>query len=132
MSRIRVSEKHGVNPSLGVCFYCGEDDGTVVLPGRLKNDAQAPHKAVWTRDPCSKCQGYMNQGVILIEVDEKKTVDHSDPYRVGGFAVVRDEAIEKIFDPPELVKDILRKRIAFITTETWNLVGLADACKKPL
>jgi hypothetical protein len=34
---IRLSEKHGVNPSLMLCFYCGEASGVALL-GRLKGD----------------------------------------------------------------------------------------------
>ena len=45
MRGIRLSEKHGVNPSIGVCFYCNQDNGEVVLPGRLPDDREAPRRA---------------------------------------------------------------------------------------
>ena len=82
---IYLSPKHGLNPSLGVCFYCLEDDGTVVLPGRLKGDVEAPRKAVWSMEPCPKCKDLMTQGVLLIstrdgEEGEQGPVPHG---RVG-------------------------------------------------
>jgi hypothetical protein len=43
---IKLSPQHGVNPSIGVCFYCGEDSGEIILPGRLKGDVEAPRRAV--------------------------------------------------------------------------------------
>ena len=43
MSRsIRISEKHGVNPTIPICFYCGEDKNEVALLGKLHGDKEAP------------------------------------------------------------------------------------------
>ena len=38
---IRLSEKHGLNPTLGVCFFCGEETGEIGLLGKLKGDREA-------------------------------------------------------------------------------------------
>ena len=67
---IRLSEQHGVNPSVGKCFFCNEDK-EVVLLGRLPGDQEAPRSAVYNKEPCEKCKGYMELGVVLISVDEK-------------------------------------------------------------
>lgn len=40
---IRVSEKHGVNPSITICPICGKETGIVLL-GKLKGDEEAPRK----------------------------------------------------------------------------------------
>lgn len=63
---IRLSPKYGVNPAIPLCFYCNEPKNEILLPGRMKDDAQAPQNVVWDRSPCDKCLGYMKQGVILI------------------------------------------------------------------
>ena len=51
---IPISPKHGVNPSLGLCFYCTKPK-EVILFGRMKEDAEAPRQVVSNMDPCDKC-----------------------------------------------------------------------------
>ena len=123
---IRLSPKHGVNPSINVCFYCGEDKNELILPGMMKGDAEAPHRAVWNKEPCDKCKGYMEQGVILIEVDESKTTNMNNPWRTGRLSVVTENFIRRIFQPPELVEDVCKRRMAFIPVDTYELLGLHD------
>ena len=66
---IRVSQKHGVNPSMDICFWCGEVRG-VALCGKLKGDAEAPKKMVTSLEPCDKCKELFKKGVHLIEVTD--------------------------------------------------------------
>lgn len=40
---IRVSEKHGVNPSITICPICGKET-SIALLGKLKGDKEAPRK----------------------------------------------------------------------------------------
>ena len=78
---IQLSPQHGVNPSVEQCFVCMKDVG-VVLFGRMRGDAEAPRKVCLpNREPCDECKGYMDQGVILISVDESKTDDPQNPWR---------------------------------------------------
>ena len=106
---------------VSVCFFCGKDDA-VIIHKRL---AQVlPRRAVYDHNPCPECAKLMEQGVILISVDEKKSTDTKNPWRTGGFAVVRDEAIERMVKPPELRDEILRTRVAFIPDEVWSALGL--------
>ncbi len=126
MAGIRVSPQHGVNPSMGVCFFCGQDDGTVVLPGRLRGDEQAPRRAVWTREPCPACKVLMEQGVMLISVDEKRTTDRDNPFRTGKIAVIRDSGIARMITNAELLADILEKRVCFVPDDAWAKLGLPE------
>ena len=121
---IRLSERHGVNPSLGVCFYCNEDNGEIILPGRLKGDVEAPRKAVWHKHPCDKCAGYMKQGIILISVNEKKSTDMDNPYRTGGWCVVKPEAIKRWSIDQAMCDSMLKHRFAWMEDEVWDLIGL--------
>ena len=66
---IKVSQKHGVNPSMDICFWCGEVRG-VALCGKLKGDAEAPKKMVTSLEPCDKCKERFKKGVHLIEVTD--------------------------------------------------------------
>jgi len=122
---IRVSEKHGVNPMLVKCFYCNEDTGEIALLGRLPGDAAAPRQGVLDKRPCPKCAHCMEQGVILISVDEEKSKgDLENPFRTGGWVVVRAAFIKRIITPPELAKQILKHRVCFLPDEVWDKIGL--------
>lgn len=118
---IRLSEKHGVNPTLLVCFLCGKETGVALL-GLLKGDAEAPRR-MCDREPCDECKGYMEQGVILISVDESKTADPANPHRTGGWVVLKDEAVTRVFDPP-MRERILKVRAAFLADDAWDRLGL--------
>jgi hypothetical protein len=124
---ILLSPQHGVNPSVGVCFYCGEDDGTVVLAGKMKGDAEAPHKAIWTKEPCPKCKDYMKQGIIFIGVrdGEASLSPGENPYRSGQFLVVKEEAVKRMLEEksPALLADILKQRVAFLEESTLRAIG---------
>lgn len=121
---IRVSPKHGLNPSMGICILCLQEDGTIVLPGMLAGDEEAPRRAVWSRDPCDNCKEMMKIGVILISIDDKKTKDENDPYRTGGWVVVREAAIHRIFPAGEKRDRLLEERAGYLTDEVWDAIKL--------
>jgi len=124
MSRLYLSPTHGVNPSVMKCFFCLEDKGVALL-GRLKEDKEAPREGVYDFEPCEKCAGYMKQGIILISVDEKKSAsDFKNPYRTGGWVVVKEEAVRRFIKSEEILQDILSKRVAFLPDEVWDAIGL--------
>lgn len=66
---ITLSKKHGVNPSMDICFWCGEPKG-LALFGRMKGDAEAPKRMVTSLEPCDKCKEKFMLGVHLIEVTD--------------------------------------------------------------
>lgn len=35
MTDILISEKHGINPCMGICERCGEDTGEILIPGKI-------------------------------------------------------------------------------------------------
>jgi hypothetical protein len=124
--RIRVSEKHGVNPALEQCYICGDDKG-VVLFGRLPGDVEAPRQVVMDKDPCDKCRGLMKQGVILISVREEPAVKggkQEEPYRTGKLVVVRDAFIERVINDPQVRDQILKARVTFVPDAAWDMLGL--------
>lgn len=135
---IRLDEKRGVNPGMMNCFFCNEPKG-IILWGKLtakqkkhlqesgikeRIDGEAPHHLVIDKDPCDKCKGYMEQGVILISVDEAKTDDPDNPYRTGNWCVIKDEAIRRMVQPEELAEHILEKRVAFVPDDAWAALSL--------
>ena len=68
MSGIRISPKHGVNPSMSRCYFCDGEKNELILTGMLPGDAEAPREAVWNTEPCDQCKEYMKQGVIIISI----------------------------------------------------------------
>lgn len=122
---IKLSPKHGVNPAIPVCFFCNEAKNEIILAGQLQGDQEAPHAAVWDKRPCDKCKELMQQGVIFISVREGE--QGANPYRTGGWVVVKEEAVRRIVQPTELLADILKSRVAFVPDEAWNKIGLPRA-----
>ena len=128
---VRLSKKHGLNPMIESCFWCGEDK-SLVLFGRLPQDQEAPRSGALNLDPCEKCKEHMEAGVILISVDEKKTEDPNNPHRTGGWVVIRDEWVRRAVRPQELQNQILARRVAFLPDDVWDRLGLPRPDKKVL
>jgi len=98
------------------CFFCMEAK-EVLLDRRLRKTL--PRMAVYDHEPCDKCRDWMKQGIILISVQQGS--DQKNPYRTGGWVVVKEEAFKGIFRNSE---EALKKRIAFVEDEVWDAVGL--------
>jgi hypothetical protein len=131
---VRLHNKYGVNPAVYNCFYCNEEVG-LILPGSqtkvfreagLADGDGKMHSniGVMNMEPCSKCAEYMKQGVIMISAEDDD-VGSENPYRTGGWAVVKDDAIKRIgLTPQSLEDDILRRRFCFLGDDTWDFLGL--------
>lgn len=93
---IPISEKHGLNPTLGVCFWCGKHTGEIALLGKLPNDAEAPKETVLNYEPCEECQKAFSEGVLIMEVDthlnRPPIKDNYSP--TGRHVVVKAEAFK--------------------------------------
>ena len=99
---IRVSKKHGVNPTIPICAFCGKEKNEIVLLGRLPGDAEAPRTAIVNYEPCDECKAQWAQGVAIIEVSRFPLTDGQPPisngaYPTGRVAVVREEALNGNF-----------------------------------
>lgn len=112
---IKLSEKYGLNPSISLCFFCGNEK-EVILPGRLKGDVEAPRQAVWNKEPCNTCKDYMKKGIMLISV--KDGTDKENPYRTGRIVVIKEEAAKEIFPT------IGNSRFYFVEDTAWKEIGL--------
>jgi len=119
---IKLSERYGVNPAIPKCYYCNEDKNLLILVGRLPGDAEAPQGRVWDKEPCDKCQEWMKQGIILVSVDESKTEDRGNPWRTGGWVVIREEAFRRMFSG-DIVERVCKSRFCFVPDEVWDQVG---------
>lgn len=126
MSSIRLSPKHGLNPSIMQCFYCGADTG-VAVPGLLKGDREAPRKAVWDMTPCNECAAAMKIGVIFCEVDANRSKGGDAPYRTGRLIAIREYAVrEMLTNTPKSLEQVLKQRFCWISQEDWKAMGFDE------
>lgn len=115
---IPLSPKHGLNPTIPICFWCGKEKNEIALLGKIKTDKrgedpEAPHSCVLDYEPCDCCKEQWGKGVTLIEVSVDPNVAGQPPmqtnaYPTGRFAVVNPEALvgdfkvgDKAFMRPE-------------------------------
>lgn len=116
---MRISEKHGLNPTIPVCFWCGKDKGEIVLLGRLPEDKEAPRSCIVDYEPCDVCKAHMVQGIAFIEVGNSPVAEgfpEIEPgyYPTGRFVVVKPEAVERIIPSPTLAARVLHYRKTLI------------------
>jgi hypothetical protein len=156
MTHIIGGEKSHVG--MANCYFCGEPSiillDTRIVKGEL-NKSLPRNCGVVNMEPCSKCQKLMEAGVILITVkpDSFEEVERErqefladpnnyegepgnlkkpfipNPYRTGGWFVVRDEMLERMReDVPDAVIDrLLGMRWGFISHDDAEALGLFQA-----
>lgn len=106
---IKLSPRYGVNPTIPVCFWCGEDKNEVALLGRIGNekkgeDFEAQMHMVLDYEPCDKCRENMEKGFTIMEATNQPNPSTSIPmqkdvYPTGRYAVLKKEAAMRIFTP---------------------------------
>lgn len=99
---IKLSPKHGVNPCIPICFFCGKEKNEIALLGKLPNDKEAPRSAILNYEPCDECTKIMEQGVTILEALDKPIYPHivpiqKDAYPTGRFCIITKEAANQIF-----------------------------------
>ena len=131
---LRLSEKHGVNPSLSVCFWCGGDKNEIILRGAMRGDVEAPRKAVWNYEPCDECKAKFSQGVHIVEVvtygnaPANSAPIQGDPknphgcfYPTGRMVVITNEACLRIFDD-EMGKQCVKEGRALMEPDSFQML----------
>lgn len=121
------------------CYFCG-DGNEIIMNTRFTPSAAAhvktAHNKVLNMHPCPKCEGLMKQGIILITVDEAKSAkdwakeEIPNPYRTGGFFVLKEEAVERLFDNPTAVAFAKKHRWLFIAHEVAEHLGMFRVAEK--
>lgn len=131
MSNLILHPEYGVNPTMPICFWCGESDGTIALLGRGYK-GEAPHSMVLNYDPCDKCKEQWSLGITFLEVKTSPLKPDQPPleaegryvYPTGSVCVVKESAFRD-WPIQEMVKEsILKKRRAYIDPATWDKIGM--------
>lgn len=120
--KLRLHRKYGVNPTIPTCFFCGKEKNEILLLGAAYKGEAPMHIGVVDHRPCEECERWMKQGVILVSV--KDGSDPKSPYRTGGWAVVTEEAIRRMFAPDSMVQALLKGRFGFVEDVAWDRFGL--------
>lgn len=103
---IQLSPEHGLNPTIPVCFFCGESKNEIALMGRIhskkgaRDDVKAPMYMVLNYEPCDECIEKFKQGVLLIEVTTVPQSKNQPPisnkqeelFPTGAWCIVSEEA----------------------------------------
>lgn len=93
--RIKLSEKYGVNPTIPVCFWCGESKNEIALLGRLGDarkgeDIEAPKNMVLDYEPCDKCK----EKFTKYEKTKNDIISHPFHYTAG-----------RKYEPKDVIRD---------------------------
>ncbi len=146
-----MRNNHDLGVALTKCYFCHESDKIVMntrLAPQIAARVEEMNGKVIDMDPCNKCKALMQQGVILITIDSEKsgTDWHKppneawddrrgvwapdpnwmpNPYRTGGWFVVKDDAIRRMMpDSPDLAEWAIKHRWMFIEDEAARKIGL--------
>lgn len=118
--RILLHPKHGLNPSLDICFVCGEAKGIVLLGAKSKKitgQDDAPRELITSIEPCDACRKkYLNDAVLLVECDENNTPS-------SRFMIMKDEGVRAAFNA-----EVPKGRIALVSNDIFG--DILDYCKK--
>lgn len=70
---IPLHPKHGLNPTMCTCFYCGKETGEIALLGNHYKDKAPMHMCV-SVVPCTECKEKIKQDNItfIVEVEEHR------------------------------------------------------------
>ena len=115
---IEISPKHGLNPTIPVCFWCGKEKNEIALLGRIRektknsygsdtvvkeSDIEAPRRMVLDYEPCDECKKMWESGVAVFEVTDSP-IQQGQPeiqkgfYPTGRFAVITVEGADRMFE----------------------------------
>jgi hypothetical protein len=126
---IKVSEKHGLNPSIPICFWCGENKEEIVLLGKMKGDIEAPMKIILDYEPCDKCDEIFKKGVMFIEVTEFPITEgqpsiQDQAYPTGRHMVITEEATRIMLEDSSMdAEKIIEYGKTLIDKELFDLLG---------
>lgn len=100
---IKISPKHGLNPTIPVCFWCGKQKNEIALMGHMKDDIEAPKNMVLDYVPCEECQSHMAMGVAVLEASDHPNTEGQPPmqkgvYPTSRFVVVTTECADRVFN----------------------------------
>lgn len=121
---IRLSDKHGVNPSVGLCFICGESH-SVLLYGKLKGDAEAPRETV--HGFCKQCEDKITKEKKIACIQVTSDREEGETKRTGPVFFIHEDDWETLPVGKDLTENGKKARIVWIDKEAWEALFFPDA-----
>jgi hypothetical protein len=128
---LKLSPKYGLNPTISVCFWCGEEKGEIALLGQIGDsrkgeDIEASMHTIIDYEPCPACLAKMESGFTVVEATTCPNDITSVPiqdgiYPTGRFVVIKPETASKIFR----IEDGMNK--AFLQSDLFQKIFCEDA-----
>lgn len=130
---VRLSPKHGVNPTITLCNICLESTGIALVGSKSKKmfgTDEAPHQSLLPGVYCSKCEEQSKTHVAMIpcgkptgaKVDPKDVMQNLANRPTDDILWIKRDTFAEMFDcppippkmkfvfaSPELIKDINAK-----------------------
>lgn len=100
---LRLSPKHGANPSLLICFWCEEPQGVALLGKINEEDSEAPPQCIASYEPCDSCNKKFDEGVTFFECrrttvyegQQSLQLENALVYPTGRYAVINADALDE-------------------------------------
>lgn len=91
---IKISPKHGLNPTIPICFWCGEQKNEIALLGQVggRKDIEVPMSTVLDYEPCEHCKEQWEQGfaiIPLVKCKENERPLFADVRPTGAVTVIK-------------------------------------------
>lgn len=129
---IPVTKESGLNPTMGICYFCGEPDGSIALLG-ANFKGEAPKYMVLGIEPCPKCAEEHKGKIFIVGVTSTYDKDFrglnlGKDKNTGKYIVASGKSliVNKEFFQEEFIKglgDIGDGKIVFMDdTELCNLI----------
>ena len=122
---IKISPKHGVNPSIQKCFWCQKEMG-LVLFGKMKDDAEAPKYVTLDYVPCDECKAKWEKGIAVIEAAHEPFYENQpewgkDAYPSGRMMVVKREAMQQMLSGnPDLCEAVMEAGKTYMERDVFE------------
>lgn len=123
MANIKLHPDYGLNPTIPICIWCNKDKNEIVMLGSAYK-GEAPMHMVLDNEPCQECQDVMSQGVTLIEL-RSPPENGKKPDRTGSWAVIKDDAVYRIFSP-ETAAAVVKRRKGYVAVGVLAALGIPE------
>lgn len=119
---IKLHPKHGLNPTVLVCFWCNADVGVALLGASCKDEA--PRQMVGDYHPCKKCVKDRSKGIVAIEVRSKTNRDTQPEITeglipTGRWCVLSEDGVRHLLKDPTTA---LKERGMYLDQQVFALL----------
>lgn len=131
MGNIKLSPEHGVNPTIPICFWCGEEKNEIAMLGKIdREDSKAPEAVVLNYEPCDKCKELFSKGIHVVGTTTTPIVKDMFPimknetmelYPTGSMFIAPEEWAKEFLkangQSQEMIDDVIERKILLMSDE---------------